>query len=634
MAQGAAPVIGEVVVTAQKRAENVQDVPISVVAVSGDALQRMNVNNVQQLVKIDPSVKYRTSTSASTSAFVVRGIGTSSFSTGIEQSISTVVDGVVLGEPSAVSTLTDVDRVEILRGPQGMLFGKNASAGLVNITTKRPNVDSSELTLHGEVGQNGHHIAQAIYNLPVSEEFALRFVAHLNQRDGIVSNENPLADSEVDGQDVYGGVIKALWRPTDDLEIYASIDGARSDAFCCSQVWRVNRAGYAPAVIYDRYAISPGPDNTRGATNFSPYGEMFRAGGSIEVNYDLGGYTVTSISAYRNFKASSFYDGDQTTVSYIDLNGGTRSLNQFSQELRLTSPPSERFDYVAGLYYFESSIRQVISQEGQLTWILPASNGQVIRTVPSQPAGTLFGVDTSNDVRSKSSAAFAQFNFYPIPDLKLIAGARLTHDELDLRYRREARPGALLLPGAVTVALTQQLEETNVSWRLGAQYDFSPDVMAYATVSRGYKGPGFSGLTVTSPTADQSVRPEIPTNYELGLRSTLMDHRVLVNATIFRTDFKDFQAQVADLSSPTYATRITNAGNLRTQGVELTLGYRPTEELTLSGGATWLDAKYRDFPGVQCYFGQPKVAQGGLCTAPPSSPNSADGVFNAAGHQL
>lgn len=637
-ADAAAPlssdVAAEIVVTAQRRAESVQRVPVAITAVRGDALQRLNITSPQQLTLIDPSVRYKQSTSTGNSGFLIRGIGTSSFSAGIEQSISTVVDGVVLGDPSTISTLVDIERVEILRGPQGMLFGKNASAGLVSFTTVRPKIGVAELVGHGELGTQGHGVANLIGNVPISETSALRVFGFYKQRDGVVRNLNPALPRDVDGQLNYGGGAKFLWKPTDALSVFLSADYSEVGRFCCSMVWAKNAPGYAPAVTLAQYGITASPTNRYVAIGGRSYGYAKRGGGSAEINYDMGDYALTSVTAYRQSYRESFYDGDNTTVNYVDRNGGSNALRQISQELRLTSPTGGLIDYVAGLFFFDQHAKGFIDQQGRLEWIVPASNGTVIRVVPSQPVGTIFDGNLTNRVHSRSYAAFAQANVHATDKLNFILGGRLTRDVLKLDYSRGSVPGTIPIPGGVTLSLRQETSNTNFSFRVGAQYSVSDQIMTYATVSRGYKGPGFSGLTVSNTSQDQRVAPEIPTNYELGIRATMLDRRLTVNATLFKTHVRDFQAQVADLSSASYANRITNAGSLNSKGVEFSIIARPIPDLTLSGGGAYVDAKYGEFNGVQCYFGQPKVAQGGPCTAPPANPTSIDGFFNAAGLRL
>jgi len=632
-ASNPAVTVDEIMVTAQKRAENVQDVPLAITAARGEALAAMNVTQPQQLSLIDPSVRFKQSLSSSASGLTIRGVGTSSFSAGIEQSISTVVDGVVLADPASLATLADIERVEILRGPQGMLFGKNASAGLVHFITKRPVLNENSGELHLQYGERGEKILQAIGNVAVNETFALRLVATKNERDGLIRN---VAKDNVftDPQDVSTLTLKALWRPNDDLTVFFSADRTDNNAFCCSSTWRKVTPGYAPAVVNARYDIVAGPKNLQVAANGPSQSKSSAQGGTLQIDYAMGEHTLTSISAYRSVKREAFYDGDLTTVSYVDTNGGAGKTDWLSQELRLTSPIGERFDYVAGLYLFHSKASSLIRQRGQLSWIVPASNGAVVPIIPGAPLGTVFETSTVNDINSTSYAAFGQVGLHITPKLDLIAGARVTRDEITLDYRRAPTPGAVYIPGSVTLSFHQGVDNTNVSWRIGPRYNFSDDVMVYATVSRGYKGPGFSGLSAATAVADQRVQPEIPTSYEAGMKAAFFDRRLILNANVYATTVKNFQAQVSDLTSATYSSRITNAGEIKTRGVEANLMARPMAGLTLTAGAAYTHARYADFNGVQCYFGQPKIAQGGPCSAPPATPSSLDGFFNAKGLSL
>jgi iron complex outermembrane receptor protein len=543
-------IVDEIMVTAQKRAENVQDVPLAITAVRGEALASMNITQPQQLSLIDPSVRFKQSLSSSASGLTIRGVGTSSFSAGIEQSISTVVDGVVLADPASLATLADVERVEILRGPQGMLFGKNASAGLVHFITNRPKLNENSGQLHLQYGERGEEVLQAIGNLAVSDTLALRLVATHNQRDGLIRNvakDNAFTDP----QDVSTLTLKALWRPSDDLTVYFSADRTDNDAFCCSSTWRKVTPGYAPAVTNARYGVVAGPKNFQVAANGPSQGKSTAQGGTLQIDYGLGEHTLTSISAYRSVKREAFYDGDLTTVSYVDTNGGAGKTDWLSQELRLTSPIGEHFDYVAGLYLFHSKASSLIRQRGQLSWITPATNGVVVPVIPGAPLGAIFETSTYNDINSTSFAGFGQVGLHITPKLDLIAGARVTRDEITLDYHRAPTPGAVYIPGSVTLDLHQEVDNTNTSWRIGPRYNFSDDIMAYATVSRGYKGPGFSGLSAANSLADQRVQPEIPTSYEAGMKAAFLDRRLIVNANVYSTTVKNFQAQVSDLTSAT-----------------------------------------------------------------------------------
>lgn len=625
--------VDDIVVTAQRRAENIQNVPLAITAVRGETLQNLNITQPSQLSLIDPSVRFKQSLSSSSSGLSIRGVGTSSFSAGIEQSISTVVDGVVLAVPSGLSTLSDIDRVEILRGPQGMLFGKNASAGLVHFITKRPKLDANEGELDVQVGNRGTRIVQAIGNVALTENSALRIVASHHERDGLI--RNLFQDGvRTDPQDVSSLTLKYLWKPNEDLTVYISADRTESDGFCCQSTYRKVTPGFAPAVMNARYGVVAGPKNLDIAASGPVVGDSYAQGASIQLDYALGDHTITSITAYRQFDARGAADGDLTAVNYIDSNGGANKTDWFTQELRLTSPVGKHFDYVAGLYYYNSTATSLIRQRGNLNWIIPASQGQVIPIVPGASLNTVFENSTYNDVDSTSFAVFGQGTWHVTPRLDIIVGARSTWDDSELDYRRALTPGTMPIPGSVPLQFKQSVDAHNLSWRASARYTLATDMMAYATISRGYKGPGFSGLSAASATADQRVQPEIPTSYELGLKASLLDRRLVANLALYSTTVEDFQAQVSDLSSPTYSTRITNAGEIKTKGVELNLIARPTAELTITAGGAYTDGHYVDFNGVQCYFGQPKVSQGGPCTTPPANPTSPDGFFNAGGLPL
>ncbi|MCW5758944.1 MAG: TonB-dependent receptor [Phenylobacterium sp.] len=630
-AQEAASTIDELVVTAQKRAENVQDVPLSITAATGETLEALRVTQPQQLTLIDPSVRFKQSLSNSTSGFLIRGIGTSSFSAGIEQSISTVVDGVVLADPGSLSTLADVERVEILRGPQGMLFGKNASAGVVSIVTKRPVIGETSGSAHVEYGAMDTRVLQFVENIALGDKAAVRLVQTYNHRDG--SMRNVLTGQKIDPQDVVTLAAKFQWNG-ERLGVFASADYTVSDDFCCAQAWRQAPAGYPPALDAARYGFTIGPKNRVNSAGGQSFGNADTYGGSLQLEYDLGGgYSLTSITAARSSYRFTSYDGDLASANYVDAQQNIPRVRQLSQELRIASPTGGALDYVAGLYLYAQEARLTVRQVGRLEWANPGSSGQIFQVVPIAP-GDQFDARRHTKTESRSVAAFSQVNYQVTPQLRLLAGARITYDDLDFDYYLDNTPGFRLLPGSVVLRFAQSTDNTNLSYRLGAQYDVTPDVMVYASVARGYKGPGFSGYTVTSPTADERVRPEIPTSYEIGMKSAFFDRRVLFNFNLFKADIKDFQAQVSDLSNPTYSAKVLNAANLSTKGVEASLVLRLTETLRVAANGAYTDAHYENFPGVACYFGQPKVAQGGPCVAPPSNPASLDGVFNADGLPL
>ncbi|MDP3747385.1 MAG: TonB-dependent receptor [Phenylobacterium sp.] len=608
----------EVVVTAQKRAEDVSKVPLAITAVTGETLERQRVDTLQQLRNIDPSVNFRQSTGPHSSSFLIRGVGTSSFSTGVEQSVSTVVDGVVLGDPSSAQDLADVERVEILRGPQGMLFGKNASAGVVSITTRNPELDEFAGRVRASIGEREDQQLQTVLNVPLSSTLAVRLVGgyrHLQESVVNVRNGRP-----IDPIDIRSARLKLLWRPSDDLKALLSANYSYSRHFCCSPAWSQTTPGYIVAYSNALHGVVASPDNTQAALDYQPIGNAKVYGASLAIEYQLGDYALASITGYQESHRLGVFDGDQHAFNYLSFNGSTNSYRNISQELRIASPIGERFDYVAGLYYYESWLKGIIYQAGYLQSMAPPM------TQPTAAATLRSSAKYSvND--SQSVAAFVQANFHLTEQFNLVAGLRFTHDDVTLLY-----DNATFIPGSLPVSATirglrQSIEHDNVSWRFGPQYQLTPDVMLYASVARGYKGPGMSGVTVNTVADNQAVLPEIPTAYEAGMKGKFFDRRLQVGLNLFHAEYKDFQAQVSDISTANFATVIKNAGRLETRGVEVQLQARPTPELTLGFGGAYVDAKYKDFAGVTCYFRQPEPP----CAPPPLAPTSATRLFNAKG---
>lgn len=607
--------IPEIVVTAQKRTERLQDVPVAVSAVTGDALQAANFVSLTDIRFLAPAVQFSDSNTTRGQGFQVRGIGTSTFAEGIEQSVGVVVDGVALGRPGmSVGDLVDVERVEVLRGPQGMLFGKNASAGLITVTTRNP-TDRLEGSGRISYGTGDETRLEAVANLPLGASTALRLVGFFNRRDGYV--ENVANGERLNGKKEYGFRGKLLFEPTDRLSVLLAADWSKRNSTCCTFVLRSVVPGSFLATQAAANAIVPGARNNQTALDGETFLDQEQYGASGEINYDLGGdYMLTSLTAYRKWQEADNFDSDLSTINGLNVNGADVAQKQFSQELRLTSPKGEVFDFVAGAYYFSQIVNARFPQAGTLGAALPA--------------GTVFTRDTRVKIDTKNFAFFGQANLHLTRDLTLIAGARYTNDDLTLDYDRQPFAGQPMWPGLTPLTFSDEKNEAdNISWRLGAQYNLAPDIMTYVMVSRGYKGPGFTGFSDYRRAFPTQVAPEIPTSFEVGFKSSLLDRRLTFNVAAFTTDFRDFQAQVFDLTITPGAFRVANAGKLRTRGIEMDFTARPFTGFTLNGSAAYVDAYYVRFPNVACYRGQ-TAATG--CV--PVSPGSTTLVTDASGNPL
>lgn len=599
-----------ITVTAQKRAEDVTRVPLAITAASGETLERRRVDELQQLRTIDPSLNFRQSTGPQASGFIIRGVGTSSFSSGIEQSVSTVLDGVVLADPSSAADLTDLERVEVLRGPQGMLFGKNASAGVISLTTRDPELGDFNGRVRGSIGEREDRQLQMVLNAPISPTVALRVAASYRHLQESVTNR--VTGEAVDPVDVRSVRAKLLWEPSDSLRAVLSANYSFSKHFCCSAVWLNATPGSIVALSNSIYGVSVGLDSDEVAFDFQPTGKAEIYGASLSVDYDIGDYTLTSITGYQESHRLGHFDADQHAFNFLSFGGQPNSYRNISQELRLASPTGGRFDYVAGLFYYESWLTQTGALAGYFQSLLP---GQSLPT----PARTLVSSAQYSANNSESAAVFAQGNLHLSDRLTITAGARYTKDEITLLFERRA-----LIPGSVPFFapsnFRQRAEADNVSWRVGPQFQVTPEIMLFASVAQGYKGPGTSGVDGVL------INPEKPTSYEVGVKGRALDGRLQFGVNLYHTDFKDFQAQVFDPA--VLATVQKNAGSLRTRGIEVQLQGRLTPELTLSFAGAYIDAKYEDFAGVSCYFRQPEPP----CAAP--TPGSTARVFNARGLSL
>jgi len=597
--------LDEVVVTAQKRSENVQDVPLAVTAISADAIAAANINGATDIKRLATSLQYSENATVRGTGFAVRGVGTQSFSNGLEQSVGTVVDGVVMGRNGmGDGDLLDIERVEVLRGPQGMLFGKNASAGVVSIVTRRP---TSELGAEGRIsfGTYNELRADAVVNLPLSDRMAFRLAAFSNTRDGLV--KNVFDGGKLNDHKEQGFKAKFLWRSADDdLQVYVVADRAVRDGTCC--LWTVRNAvpGSLLAASLAAAGIKPGRDNLSVNLNGGGFSRSTNSGVSVEISKDIGEFTLTSLSAWRRWVLRENADSDSTPVAGLDLNFGRSDSDQFSSELRLASPVGRRLDYVVGLYYFDADLHGNNGQQGSFS------------LASATPVSSRYFIATNS---SRSQAAFGQATLRLNQALRLVAGARYTHDEVSMDFLRSFYPGTT--PAGAPLTLKPSTSASNTSWRVGVQFDAAPGVMAYATVSRGYKGPGFNALQGATIAAMIPVRPEIPTSYEAGIKSSLFDRRLTLNLAVFDTRFKDFQAQFYDPSAPPLgAFIIGNAGELRARGAELEWAARPIAALTLSGGVTYNDAVYTDFKNVACWG------------TPATQPGCVGGIFDASGTSL
>lgn len=603
--------IEQVTVTAQKRLQKGQDVPISMSVLSASTIESRGVADPLTLSQAAPTLQVGDSNSYS-----VRGIGTLNTAGNnlLEGAVAVAIDGVNMARPQMGNLqFADIERVEVLNGPQGMLFGKNATAGLINISTTRPRLGVTE----GRVRLDLQHrtsgaatdgvVAQATLNKPVSEDSALRLNVFGTRQGALVTQVGPAEGSDL-GEKQAGIKLKYLWNVTPDLSVYVIGDYTDRQGAGGTPLGRTRREfgpGSLTAAMLVPWGVVASPDNTVIAAD-GPNDYRFRSKGlQAEVNYELGGgWSLTNILAQRSFSEFAVQDGDGVPVDFLSTIQTDFRFTQLSNELRLLTPTGDDFEGQVGLFLFRSKTDGNVFMHGQLGLGTPV--------VP----GTTYNIGgiAGNDLKSSSSAVFGQGTYKLTKDWQVLLGMRYTRDRNSLHLTQDAAPFGLAPLFAPTLDTNQDANSNDFTWKLGTQYDLARDVMVYATVAHGAKGPGFNasvnGLAMLPQLA---VRPEKVNAVELGVKSTLLNRRLLVNASVFNQQYTNLQAQTFNQTLQSFITQ--NAGKSRSRGADLEIQARPDEHWTLTASGAWLDAKFVTFSNAQCYTGQPVQNPEGTCDA-------------------
>lgn len=613
-AQGDSDLNRDIVVTAQKRSERLQDVPISIAVTQGETLRNLNLNAATDLQYVAPGLGLGDANTPRGAGFRVRGVGTNVFADGIEQSVGTVIDGVPLARAGqGLADLIDVERIEVLRGPQGMLFGRNASAGLINIVTRRPS-DTLTVEALGSYGTGDDVRTSATASAPIATGVAARLTGFYNSQDGFVRELR--SGQDLNNRKEYGARGVVEFAPASGTTISLRGDWSKRDNRASIWTIRALPSNTLRPIVDPRVIASVGPENRVVNLSGPVYNRMESWGASGEINQELGGgYSLTSLTAYRHWDQADNNDADQSLLNVLDLNRGTNQLRQISEELRITSPSDQFVSFVAGAFYYNSRNRNLTDQVGKFSVAIAQAGAAGIPLFGGliQPAA-LGGREVGIRVDVEDIAAFGQATVNFTPQFRAIVGGRFTHTRVAATYDRRLGPGASAtynsVLGAAFAPLTYDLstKDDNVSWRLGLQYQPTRQHNLYATYSRGYKGPGFDtqvDFTVQpNRTALQSalVNPELATNYEVGYKGSLLDRTLDVSIAAYLTDFKDFQAQVFE--TPPGAVlgsyRIRNAGKLRSKGFEFEFTARPAVGISVGIGVAYNDTRYKNFLAAAC----------------------------------
>lgn len=611
--------LDEIVVTSRRRSEVLQDVPIPITVIGGQAAENAGAFNVNRLKELVPSVQLYASNARNTT-LNIRGLGSTFGLTndGIDPGVGFYVDGVYHARPAATSTdFLDIERIEVIRGPQGTLFGKNTTAGAFNITTTKP---TQTPTAKAEMSVGNYNFIQA--KASVSGGLARNLAAKISlsgtQRDGTIWNTRE--ERKYSGQNNIGFKGQLYYTPSDRLQILlsgdVSVQHPAGYPLVIAGVTQTERSAYrqyasiVSALGYQQPKIDP---FAREINTNTPWRHNQSIGGvSVNVDYKIGNGTLTSTTAWRFWNWDPTNDRDFSELAALTKSQGNSRHDQYSQEIRYAGNITEKLSGVIGVFALAQNLKGLDQTEelGKDQWRFvqtSATGSQALYSTPGLLDG--FGIKTNSTIKSLSAAVFGQVDWEVLKNLHVLPGLRYTYDKKDVDYNRVTYGGlqttdAALLALKAAVYSNQQFNTStnnnNLSGNFTVSYRPTPGLNAYATFSTAYKpvGVNVGGLPTTSTgAADLSVavvKPEYVEHYELGVKTKPFKGAIL-NVTAFNTDIKDYQTNVQSPQLGVNRGYLANAEKVKVKGLEIDGTYQLERFLSLNAALSYLDGKYVKF---------------------------------------
>jgi iron complex outermembrane receptor protein len=651
---GSANPSDQIVVTARHREETAQNVPLAISVIGGEHIDNTGAFNVGRLQQLTPTLQFYSSNPRNT-AVNVRGIGAPFGLTndGIEQGVGIYVDDVYYSRVASTTfDFLDVAQLEVLRGPQGTLYGKNTTAGAINITTRQPSFDF-EGRAEFSIGNLGFKQAKAAVSGPLSDKLAARLAVSATSRRGTIYNVT--TDNWVNAQDNLGFRGQVLWQPAGGLDITLSGDYSYQNPECCAQIYV--RTGATQRPLNRQYAALtaalgyqvPSTDPFDRLTDVdAPLQATNKTGGvALKAVWDVGPGALTSVSAWRFWDWTPSNDRDFLGLPITTLSQNPSQQNQYTQEVRFAGK-SGRLDYVIGAFGFYQTLRtQGSQQQGPAASAFLLSPSSSLSKDPT----VLDGLTAANDIRldNTSLALFGQLSWRFTDRLTLQPGLRLNYDKKKGLYDSVVTNGAgqpvtfasndpriVAQRGVLAPQFYEpRFSDWNFSYDFTASYQVADDVLAYATYAKSFKSGGINLNGVPADASGQpllgaaAVKPESVDHFEAGLKTQFWDRRVVFNLATFRTDIRDYQAQVNNGQLGVLRGYLANAGKVRTQGVEVDFSVRPSARFNLYFNGAYTDAKYAKFVDAPC----PPELSGGTTVAAgqtPAAPGTPGGLSPAS----
>ncbi|MEM6747053.1 MAG: TonB-dependent receptor [Pseudomonadota bacterium] len=605
-----------ITVTAQRREQDVQDVPISISAYSGDFIRDSGVQTLQDLALYSPNFLLPSSSQLTNARIQIRGVG-SVGNAGIEPSVGVFIDDVYFPRPGSIlGNLLDVSAVEVLRGPQGTLFGRNTAAGALNIRTNDPSFSGNSAALTLGAGNFDAYNSNVVLNGVVSDKVAVRLAAQYSERGGFGTN---LLDGEEFGERddmVLRG--KVLFNATEQLTLKVSADYSEinfggqtvellADTIPSPAFGATLGALFGAEARDGLLAASADPFDQEIYQDHRDFSDDSQWGLSVHADYDLAsGHTLRSITSHREWEATNFGSSLRFPAQLFPRAQEFEN-STFSQEVQLLSPTGGDFEYVLGAFYYDESYDIFDSSDLGEQFCIPVVAGLAgIGAAQSCAAGQQVGAaeaDFSQDLQSY--ALFGQGTWRPNEKLAFTGGLRWTDEEKDGEFTSTVNNPfvtALSIREAEVLPATT-INDSQTTYFANASWFPTEDVMVFATYSTGYKGGGFNTQgTFPALAADQRVfNAETSDNIEIGIKSQLLNNTLQANITAYRMDLEDYQDRAFDGIS--FITR--NVGELRQQGVEADVIWAPRDQLTVNGGLSFLDSEFLDYQNASPLPGGP-----------------------------
>lgn len=579
------PSLEEIVVTAQKKSESLQDVALTIQAFNGAQVDELNINDIEALSENMPAVTI--SRSGTSQRVIMRGIG-SGTNDGFEQSVGVFMDGIYYGRGQQIRPkFIDIGQIETLKGPQSTLFGTNVTAGAINITSNNP-TESFEGEIQGTFGEDNEREINLILSGPITSNLLGRVALYKRDDDGYVINDT--LNKRVVGEDHWGGRAVLLYTPTDRLSFRAAYEYHDLDQFgnAAQIVSDPSARDSAEAITGDSgeldyhriggiqrgYSVVPnGPDSDTNTYHTA----------SLRTSYEGDGFTLTSVTGYTKYDWDNVNDSEYIENPVLNFAQRTQQpFKQFSQEFRLESSLGDNFDYLLGLYYHDQDLQTTKTTE------VPAFGALVV--APAQQ-------DT------ETLAVFFQGTYHISDRLRSTLGLRQSSDKKDVSEQlTHTVPG---LFGAFPHDIEDSRSEQHLSWLARLEYDISGDIMAYGLISRGYKAGGFdlSGLGASMgnvPAESFEYDDEQATNIEVGSKMTLLDGAATLSLSAFQTEYKGLQ--VTQFSG--FSFDVGNAAEATVKGLEIDYRQALTDSLTASATVSWQDFEFDSYANAACTLRQ------------------------------